>query len=63
MTGGKAARGSEKRAFYYGDFGESASTLVISDELLAFTGVAAVGCLHQVFIAGGKKFKELIMFH
>ncbi len=50
-------------AFYYGDFGESASTLLISDELLAFTGVAAVGCLHQVFIAGGKKSKELIMFH
>jgi hypothetical protein len=63
LTGGKAARGSEKSAFYYGGFAESVSTPVISDEQPAFTGVMAAGCLHQVFIAGGKKSKELIMLH
>jgi transposase-like protein len=38
-------------------------TMVISDGLHAFTGVTAAGCLHHVFIAGGKKTKDLPMFH
>ncbi len=41
----------------------SAGTTVISDGLGAFTGVTEAGCLHQPHITGGKKPKDLPMFH
>lgn len=41
----------------------SPGTTVISDGLGAFTGVTEAGCLHQPHITGGKKPKDLPMFH
>ena len=38
-------------------------TVVVSDGLSAFTGAIEAGCSHQPHVAGGKKPKDLPMFH
>lgn len=36
---------------------------VISDGLYCFTAVSEVGCTHQAYVAGGRKPRDLPMFH
>jgi hypothetical protein len=41
----------------------SPGTIVLSDGLACFAGVTDAGCVHQPTIVGGRKPKELPMFH
>ena len=41
----------------------SPESTVVSDGLACFAGVADAGCAHQPTVAGGRKPKELPMFH
>jgi hypothetical protein len=41
----------------------AAGTTVITDGLACFAGVTEAGCKHIVMIAGGRKLKELPLFH